>query len=568
MNVTTPLHDTPPFTNASYCPEPPDTSNEFTVQNVVGIFLTLSLCLLTQPYGSLFFNPPPTSGKSFKTSQRLFFSWRLNPLACIAETVVIVFGLGQALRLALQDPHNTLPSISRRFPFYHAGTARSGNWRTHWHVHAAALLLIRANGECATGEVGVLERLTGDSLLRELDNDGVDPGVLSVGEDPHQVVDPAPQTEGVISTSGSPTASGDVQQEAPAGEASVSAAPSMTGGEPQPGILRRTTPQLEAGIPEESPQSDSDPEIPDNDRLADLRRILGSNVLAHKEKWVNLVTSFSVLVVVIKLAATILPWTVRVPAAFFLASWSSVQLLLYLVHLGELDERSVILVVKAIRFHRNHCLDPGAEGYLFWAICLVVAGPLGWLGYLAGFPNTQYQDIPYGADGSASNNTTGIPSGYAVYHVPAILPFLVTCMIFYLAFAMMTMIIFAVPHTLSPRVEDMGSSTIYILVIVSGIAIAGVLIGDTYLIGAALRHEGTNRVLRVLVGVVSLGGTCVLLFGLLYAPSRLDLPVSKEHQSVGPVVANTVISLYLFGELLFTYQSEGTYKPGWLELLG
>lgn len=213
-------------------------------------------------------------------------------------------------------------------------------------------------------------------------------------------------------------------------------------------------------------------------------------------------------------------------------------------------------------------MDPGAEGYLFWAICLVVAGPLGWLGYSAGFPNTQYQDIPYGADGSASNNTTGIPSGYAVYHLPALLPHMVTCLIFYLAFAMMTMIIFAVPHTLSPRVEDMGSDTIYILVIVSGIAIGGVLIGDTYLIGAALRHEGTYRVLRVLVGVVSLGGTCVLLFGLLYSPSRLDLPVSKEHQSVGPVVANTVISLYLFGELLFTYQSEGTYKPGWLEFLG
>ena len=563
MDTTIPFPDMPLLTNASYCPEPPDTSNEFAVQNVVGIFLTLSLCLLMQPYGSLFYNPPPTSDKSSKTSQRLFFLWRLNPLACIAETVVIVFGLAQALRLALQDPHNTLPSISRRFPFYHAGTARSGNWRRHWHVHAAALLLIRANGETVTGEVGVLERLTGDSLLRELNNDGVDLGVLSVGDSPQHIADPAPQTEGVISTTGTTTTSVDIRQ----------AVPSMTGVEPQPGILRRTTSQLEAGISAEPPRSDADPKNPDHDRLADLRKILGSNVLAHKEKWVNLVTSFSVLVVAIKLAATTLPWTVRVPAAFFLASWTSVQLLLYLFHIGELDQRSAILVIKAIRLHKHQSLDPRAEKYLFGMICLVVAGPLVWLSYSAGFPNTQYLEL-FGPDGSALKNTTGYSAGHGVYHFFAIYPFLLTSLFFCIVFLMMTMMIPVFVGTVGLRTwmdsKDWESYSTVILVVVLVIlgGTIGIGMGDMYLIQAALSHEGTSRVLGVSVGVVSLGWTFVLLLALLLAPSRLPPAVFKGDQMVEFVVANTVITLYLFGELLFTYQSEGTYKPGWLELLG
>ncbi|KAM7208122.1 hypothetical protein V8F06_014948, partial [Rhypophila decipiens] len=164
--------------------------------------------------------------------------------------------------------------------------------------------------------------------------------------------------------------------------------------EPQLGVLRRRTSQLEAGLPAdpETQADTADSGLDSNvtthgqDRLADLRKVLGNNVLAHKEKWVNLVTSFSVLGVAIKVAATTLPWTVRVPAAFFLAGWSSVQFLLYLFHLGELDERSAGTVLKTIRLHRQLAKDTVIRGWMIFTVALVVAHPVLWLGYCAGFP--------------------------------------------------------------------------------------------------------------------------------------------------------------------------------------
>ncbi|KAM7206091.1 hypothetical protein V8F20_002873 [Naviculisporaceae sp. PSN 640] len=313
--------------------EPVDTSDEFSVQTVVGIFLTLALCLLTQPYGSLFYNPPP-AGKS-EAQHALFFPWRLNPLACIAETVVILLSLFHAMRLAFQDSETLLPSISRKFPYYHAKTERSRNWRRHWHLHAAALLIIRANPEGDKGD-GVLERLMADSLL-----ENVEPGP---GEEllPH-----LPR--------------GGIREGGPSGG---------TGG---PDVEQ----DVEAGLLPHSGQ----------DRLADLRKILGHSVLAHKEKWVDLVTSFSALVVTIKLAATTLPWTVRVPVAFFLASWSSVQLLLYLFHLGELDETSAPQIVKTIRLQRHNMANPATRHWTTGLVFLAVAGPVSWLSFWAGFPD-------------------------------------------------------------------------------------------------------------------------------------------------------------------------------------
>ncbi|KAM7182810.1 hypothetical protein V8F33_014003, partial [Rhypophila sp. PSN 637] len=376
--------------------------NEFSVQSLIGIFLTLSLCLLTQPYGSLFYNPP-----SSKTSQRLFFTWRLNPLASIAETAVIILSLVLVLRLAMQDPeHNTLPSVSRRFPFYHARTERSRNWRKHWHLHAAALLLIRANEEGVDG--GVLDRLMAESLL----HDGEDtrgggsiagevvagggggervPGLEQGGRDGSEIELTAMESSTAVAFSAEEN-NASVYEASPIARSATGA--DSHASEPQLGVLRRRTSQLEAGLPADPELQadaadsglDSNVTTHGQDRLADLRKVLGNNVLAHKEKWVNLVTTFSVLGVAIKLAATTLPWTVRVPAAFFLAGWSSVQFLLYLFHLGELDERSAGTVLKTIRLHQQLAKDTVIQCWMICTVALVVAPPVIWLGYCAGFP--------------------------------------------------------------------------------------------------------------------------------------------------------------------------------------
>ncbi|KAM7187508.1 hypothetical protein V8F20_010957 [Naviculisporaceae sp. PSN 640] len=442
--------------------DPPSSDkDEFPVQNVVGIFLTLSLCLLTQPYGSLFYNPPSSKG-----GQRLFFAWRLNPLACIAErpeTAVIIVSLFLVLRLAMQDPkHNTLPSLSSKFLFYLARTEKSRNWRRHWHLHAAALLLIRANEEGdGNGSEGVLDRLLAESLSRD-DGSGEELGA-------------------VVTTGRGSSGTGD----------------SMAGGggegahtsEPQLGVLRRRTSQLEA---------DSNVTTHGQDRLADLRKVLGSNVLAHKEKWVNLVTSFSVLGVAIKLAATTLPWTVRVPAAFFLAGWSSVQFLLYLFHLGELDESSAETVLKTIRLHRQLGKDPTIQGGIRCLVALVVA----------------------------------------------------------------------------PPVEACSWGTLLLASPSVGILL-GSLFGACKSFMFLVYIEGVVRFFNGLIGAGTMILTSYALFMLLVGTCRLMH--KKKAQTMSPadeaVVAvaaafNALFCLYLFGELVYNYNSTDTYKPAWLEYLG
>jgi hypothetical protein len=60
--------------------------NQVSRANVFGMFLTLSLCLLAQPYGSFLYSRPLSRISTFA-----FFIWRLNPLACAAESVAILY---------------------------------------------------------------------------------------------------------------------------------------------------------------------------------------------------------------------------------------------------------------------------------------------------------------------------------------------------------------------------------------------------------------------------------------------------------------------------------------------
>ena len=155
-------------TNATVCPDCTDAGNEFSIRNVVGLFLTLSLCLLTQPYGSLLYRP---LGDSFSSRflQRAFFLWRLNPLACVGEAIVVAYSILLTLWSAMKEGYRILPSlqVSWRFPFVSVEWEDGCRWRRHFHLNAAALLLLRANdhGSVAGGGLGVLEKLLSASFL-------------------------------------------------------------------------------------------------------------------------------------------------------------------------------------------------------------------------------------------------------------------------------------------------------------------------------------------------------------------------------------------------------------------
>lgn len=63
-------------------------NNQIAAGSLFGLFLTQFLCLLSQPVGSLWYSKPSSA-----LGRTIFFFWRLNPFACLAETVLILFAL-------------------------------------------------------------------------------------------------------------------------------------------------------------------------------------------------------------------------------------------------------------------------------------------------------------------------------------------------------------------------------------------------------------------------------------------------------------------------------------------
>jgi hypothetical protein len=60
--------------------------NSFSRASVCGLFLTISFCLLAQPSGSLLYERPRSP-----LGRAIFLFWRLNPLACFLEIIILAF---------------------------------------------------------------------------------------------------------------------------------------------------------------------------------------------------------------------------------------------------------------------------------------------------------------------------------------------------------------------------------------------------------------------------------------------------------------------------------------------
>lgn len=76
------------------------TSNKtFSRANVFGLFLTISFCLLVQPYGSLLFPRPRHT-----VCRVVFFFWRLNPLACLLDSALLLIAFTDGIYFAVSRP--------------------------------------------------------------------------------------------------------------------------------------------------------------------------------------------------------------------------------------------------------------------------------------------------------------------------------------------------------------------------------------------------------------------------------------------------------------------------------
>ena len=147
-----------------------DSSGEFSWQSVFGMFLTLSLCLCSQPVGSLFYSPQKGWLGRFMS-----VTWRLNPLACFLEAVEILTALGLKAVQLWKDDHGPRFRLRDGDRGWIDGTV----WRNRLHVTAVALLLVRASREGQDGRP-IWE------MLLELEDD--DPALTSTsGATPPQI---------------------------------------------------------------------------------------------------------------------------------------------------------------------------------------------------------------------------------------------------------------------------------------------------------------------------------------------------------------------------------------------
>ena len=199
----------------------------------------------------------------------VFWAWRLNPMACLVEGIVILMALLQSQLLDAPRLQTT--------------------WKTRLHSAAASLLLLRAEKMSGDGEIiieGLLnEHLSASVQIQRTTGDG--------GEWRLEM-----WREG-------------------------SAHPH--GNEHCPSSLRQFTTSHRS-------QTELNP------RFLRLKEAVGSNALSRADFWVDLVTLFSAILVIVKVSAMTIAWDIRVACYFIFFGWAMVQVLVMLLHSKEVEE--------------------------------------------------------------------------------------------------------------------------------------------------------------------------------------------------------------------------------------
>lgn len=460
---------------------PPATQSVFTAANVFGIFLTLTLCLLSQPVGSLLY----CAGRPGPFRSLVLALWRLNPLACVSEALIISIALGRTTWATLQN-----------------GQASFREWRTRLRRTAAALLLLRA------------QAWTKDGFL-------VVPRLFWVaGVEGY----PPDRSMGYREL----FASLELEHQATIHGTRAPPQPERPGLWPEAArISMEKSFDLSRGTDVLPP--------PDNlsDGFPDLRHLLGSHA-SRSEVFIQAVASVGVLSVVVKIAASKLPWTVKLPASFMVAGWCAVQALLFLLQGGEPSETEMQKTAHLARDIDRAILSGTHVAADHWQASWTRIGII----YVTPLPVAVWLAVSMTHTMSSKDDPT--------------------------SFLWVLVTIF-----------EMGAIPPFILVLLSNI-VSGVLFLGLVAI--------TGLVLVLLYGPTPETGGAVMVYavGYLHFPPLvliLSLPASLTPQemvwgsktgrleAVG-VMVHVVISLVLFLALFHSYDASETVKPEWLEWLG
>ncbi|KAI0865941.1 hypothetical protein F4860DRAFT_509124 [Xylaria cubensis] len=262
--------------------------NTFSRANVFGLFLTLALCLLVQPYGSLLYLKPTSA-----VGRSVYFFWRLNPLACVLEVVLLAMAVFDGIVAAVRWRHD--PSEESM-----------GFWR-HLQGTFRAISLLRSCGRLPdhykTNRLEGAHQSIAEATRRDHENEATAPLLLN-GAGAGTGNDNGPYTDDA-----SPNSSLDI-----ADRQSV-----RTAGSPP---ATRSPSQIEEG-------RGNDPYYSETASMTSPRFRMGRNFVPHAEHVIHLIGTIAVIIVIIKLAAVTIPPHIRIPAWFMVAGWIAVQALVF-----------------------------------------------------------------------------------------------------------------------------------------------------------------------------------------------------------------------------------------------
>jgi hypothetical protein len=282
-----------------------DLGQQFSHANLFGIFLTLQLCQFTQPHGSLL----------FRGLGGLF--WRCNPIASFTEACIILWYLTRAAFSSSRQGPGLQHALHRAKVFSNLQATASG------------LLLLRSHTKDETSS-DIVERL----LRRSSSKHEGESLILDVTEEEGQ--------QEMAQTMSSPD---------PIDIPSIGMA---SGQDDDSGTLRtsvfqrRTTGGLEANIPPATEQIMTprlSGQVSERSRM--LQTAFGSNALAHREWRIDLVTTASVFLIIIKLGAVEKIPIFRLVCSLMITGWLAVQALLTLLHSREMDENGMEASIKS-----------------------------------------------------------------------------------------------------------------------------------------------------------------------------------------------------------------------------
>jgi hypothetical protein len=496
-------------------------SQELSRANLFGLFLTLQLCLFTQPYGSLL----------FRRTGGLF--WRCNPIAAFVEGLLIAFYLLQTIVKCIRT---ALQQRGQRF--------RPRLWANisdELHATACALLLLR--GECYL-ENSLIEGLMTDDFLEQEES-----------RLPENATGGEPAAHEMTALPTSTALDGTV--------------------EPQVGVLRRRTTELEANIPVNAPGRTSEPS-----QAQRLQEAYDANAMAHREWRIDLVTIISVLIVLVKILAMSGAILFRVVAGIWISAWLSLQVLLFLFHShgSPTPEGHDLLILRTARRLRNRL----GEANNWVGLFLILETPLlGYIGYVVAFrpwPQDPYSIVDF------------ITSG-VLYLVKALtwigLPAVAVCSLLFLLRLLLRLpwiLLKAKKPELLQDAEAERTYTVYALLFpvflwaAAGALSMTVAFADMSMVaitfpenskleflvrdcfGNFAYYVGRGSCLLFIVGM-----QLSLFFNLFDKDDNLPYLFLKKHKTFLLNGFYVVVTSLWY---ILLYNPVGTYKPGWTEWLG